>query len=103
MTTTIDTDAIIEVLESAGECMAGSGRAETRAIAHEWEDAGFVADDVAAWSAARCFDPGMARELYQAGYSPDWATQRIYIEQGQYTDTIGYGLSNSDLSLDDFE
>jgi len=75
---------------------------ETRKlVAWQWETHGFTADNVAKWLNARCFNPDAAAAMRDAGIAPEDAEEHTDRGDGGYTDTIGYKVSNCDLSVDE--
>ena len=70
-------------------------------IAAEWVIYGFSADEVDAWLQARTFHAVCAHQLALAGVTPVQAKKRTAKGLGEYTDTVGYKLSNGDLAFND--
>jgi hypothetical protein len=62
-----------------------------------WEEAGFGADETDEWLKARCFSPSAARDLADAGVTPDAARMRTSAGSGDYVDTVGFKVANGDL------
>lgn len=86
------------VLEQAG-AEAHMGQTPEEA-ARDWLSAGFDdSDDVAAWLEARCFKPGAARALEDAGIESDQAALRTTAGSDTYEETVGYKVARGDLSL----
>jgi len=61
----------------------------------------FGPDEVQAWLDARCFNSGDAYELKAAGVTPAQASTLTGEGLGEYVDTLGYKVSNSDLSVEE--
>ena len=92
--------SISEVLELHGEAALGDRPA--LAVAKEWIDAGFDdAEDVNDWLRARCFKAEHASRLEVAGIMPEQAGIKTTAGAADYQDTIGYKVSNDDLSIDE--
>lgn len=83
-----------ETLDRYGEFAHGG---DVEGAAQEWEGAGFTPDEAAAWIDARCWDADTARELADAGISPEQAATSVTV--CGYADTIGYAVSNGDLTV----
>ena len=63
--------------------------------------AGFdSAEDVEDWLRARCFKAAGAKALDDAGLTPEQAAIRTREGASDYEDTIGFKVSNGDLSTD---
>jgi hypothetical protein len=62
-----------------------------------WKEAGFSADEVDEWLLARCFIPGAARDLADAGVTPQAARLRTSAGAGDYVDTVGFKVADGDL------
>jgi hypothetical protein len=52
---------------------------------------------VDAWLSARCFDPGAARLLADAGVGPADARMKTGAGAGAYTETIGFKVAAGDI------
>jgi len=76
-----------------------AGAESPQAIASEWIEAGFDATAVSNWLGAGCFDAGAALRLDNAGVHW-WAAALEHDEDG-YQATIGYKVSNADMSIAD--
>jgi hypothetical protein len=63
----LPTMLIRDVIERHGRFAHGGNLDDT---AEAWAEAGFEADEVEEWLNARCFDPGVARDLAEAGLEP---------------------------------
>ena len=66
--------------------------------ARAWTDAGFDDEATSRWRTARCFDPEAARELADAGVTPEQASKRTRDGGGGYVDTIAFKVSSGDLT-----
>jgi hypothetical protein len=89
---------IREVIEKHGH-FAHAGNPD--ATAETWGEAGFEAVEVDEWLLARCFDPGAARDLADAGVTPEMARIKTSAGAGDYTDTVGFKASAGDLEADE--
>jgi len=67
----VELDAMATMLEQYGEVFAGHGTWRTLAIAQEWLDADFDADEAGDWCAIGCWEPEAAEEWRDAGKTPD--------------------------------
>jgi hypothetical protein len=70
---------------------------DPESTAEAWEEAGFGADEVDEWLLARCFIPGAARDLADAGVTPLAARMRTSAGSGDYVDTVGFKVADGDL------
>ena len=100
--TTTNIESIAHVLLSHGETFHG-GCAEE--VATDWDDYGFVADEVDEWCNAEVWDPATANELQLAGMSPAEVKKtsiRMIDENGCGCYTSGcptYSACNGDISV----
>lgn len=85
---------IRDVIEKHGH-FAHAGNPDDTAEA--WAEAGFETDEVDEWLLARCFDPSAARDLADAGVTPEMARMKTNAGRGDYTDTVGFKASAGDL------
>lgn len=69
--------------------------------AETWAAAGFDAHEVDAWLKAGCFSPGFARDLADAGLTPDLAAMRTGAGAGDYVESVGFKVSDGDLGVDE--
>ncbi len=69
--------------------------------AETWAESGFEAHEVDEWLLARCFNPSAARDLADAGVTPELARMKTSAGAGDYVDTIGFKVSNGDLEADE--
>ena len=69
--------------------------------AETWAESGFEAHEVEEWLRARCFNPSIARDLADAGVTPDLAATKTEMGRGDYTDTIGFKASDGDLEVEE--
>lgn len=88
---------IRDVLEQERDFAIGNG--DATAVAREWHEAGFSAREVREWLEARCFEASAAKELRDAGVTSEQSSRRIYVDCGDYGETIGYAVSNGDLTV----
>lgn len=73
--------------------------ADPDAAAAAWAECGFAAGEVDAWLKARCFDPGVARELADLGMSPKLAATKTSAGAGHLVDTVGFKVCDSQLEI----
>ena len=74
--------------------------APVESAAYEWLAAGFDdAEEIEDWLRARCFRARLARQLEQAGFTPEQAALRTSAGLGEYEDTIAYKLAQGDLTV----
>lgn len=69
--------------------------------AETWAESGFEANEVEEWLLARCFNPNAARDLADAGVTPDMARMKTEAGSGDYVDTVGFKVSDGDLEVDE--
>lgn len=86
------------VIERHGHFAHGGDPYETM---QAWIEAGFGAHEVDEWLNARCFDPGSARDLADAGVSPAEACMKTNAGRGDYTDMVGFKVSAGDLEVEE--
>ena len=89
---------IRDVIEKHGHFAPGGNPDDT---AETWAESGFEAHEVDEWLAARCFDPSCARDLADAGVTPDMARMKTGAGSGDYVDTVGFKVSTSDLEVEE--
>lgn len=89
---------MIEIIRQYGDFACGDPD-DLQAVAQEWVDAGFTPAEADRWLDARCFCASTARALARAGFAPEEAGEEATAPCGSYQDTIGYLVSNGDLSL----
>lgn len=88
---------IRDVIEAHGH-FAHGGNPDA---AETWADIGFEADEVEEWLRARCFDPNAARDLADAGVTPELAATRTEVGRGDYVDTVGFKVSDGDIEVEE--
>jgi hypothetical protein len=66
-----------------------------------WAESGFGADEVEEWLRARCFHPSAARDLADAGVTPELASVKTTGGRGDYVDTVGFKVADSDLEVEE--
>ncbi len=71
------------------------------AAAENWAESGFEAPEVEEWLRARCFDPAAARDLADAGVTPDLAATKTEAGRGDYTDTVAFKVSDGDFEVEE--
>ncbi len=69
--------------------------------AETWAESGFDATEVDRWLTARCFNPSAARDLADAGVSPELGGMRTDAGSGTYTDTVGFKVADGDLEVEE--
>lgn len=69
--------------------------------AETWGESGFEAHEVDEWLLARCFDPSAARDLADAGLTPEMARMKTSAGATDYVDTLGFKVSTGDLEIDE--
>jgi hypothetical protein len=89
---------IRDVVEAHGHFAHGGNPDDT---AETWAAVGFEAPEVEEWLRARCFDPNSARDLADAGVTPEMASTRTEAGRGDYVDTIGFKVSDNDLEVEE--
>lgn len=96
-----------ELLQSISEVIARHGEAALDGLSPEeaalvWVEAGFEdSEEVDEWLAARCFSALGAQRLERAGITPQQAAMRTQAGTRDYEETIGYKITNDDLSLEE--
>lgn len=89
---------IREVIERHGHFAHGGNPADT---AETWAESGFEADEVEEWLLARCFNPSAARDLADAGVTPEMARMKTGAGADDYVDTVGFKVSTGDIEADE--
>lgn len=89
---------IRDVIERHGHFAHGGNPDDT---AETWLECGFEAREADEWLSARCFDPGAARDLADAGVSAADARMKTAAGAGDYTDTVGFKVSAGDLEVEE--
>jgi hypothetical protein len=69
--------------------------------AETWTESGFSADETDEWLKARCFHPSAARDLADAGVTPEMAATRTEAGSGDYVDTVGFKVADGDLEVEE--
>lgn len=69
--------------------------------AETWSESGFEAHEVDEWLQARCFDPSAARDLADAGVTPEMARMKTSAGSEEFVDTVGFKVSTGDLEVDE--
>jgi hypothetical protein len=57
--------------------------------------------DVDEWLLARCYDPSAARDLADAGVTPEMARMKTEAGAGDFVDTVGFKVSDGDLEVEE--
>ncbi len=89
---------IRDVIEQHGHFAHGGNPDDT---AETWSESGFEAHEVDEWLQARCFDPSAARDLADAGVTPEMARMKTSAGSGDFVDTVGFKVSTGDLEVDE--
>ncbi len=89
---------IRDVIERHGHFAHGGNPDDT---AETWAESGFSADEVDEWLKARCFHPSAARDLADAGVTPEMAATRTEAGSGDYVDTVGFKVADGDLEVEE--
>lgn len=89
---------IRDVIEAHGHFAHGGNPDDA---AETWAAVGFEPEEVEEWLRARCFAPDAARDLADAGVTPDLAATKTEMGRGDYTDTIGFKVSDGDLEVEE--
>ena len=89
---------IRDVIEAHGYFAHGGNPDDA---AETWAECGLEPPEVEEWLRARCFDPNVARDLADAGVTPDLAATRTDAGRGDYTDTVGFKVSDGDLEVEE--
>jgi hypothetical protein len=89
---------IRDVVEAHGYFAHGGNPDDT---AETWAESGFEADEVEEWLRSRCFDPNAARDLADAGVTPEMARMKTSVGAGDYVDTVGFKVSDGDLEVEE--
>jgi hypothetical protein len=87
-----------DVIESHGHFAHGGNPEDA---AETWAESGFEAHEVEEWLLARCFDPSAARDLADAGVTPEMARMKTGAGAGDYVDTVGFKVSAGDIEVDE--
>lgn len=69
--------------------------------AETWAEADFTAAEVDEWLKARCFHPSSARDLADAGVTPEMAAIQTEAGAGDYVDTVGFKVADGDLEVEE--
>ena len=70
-------------------------------VAEVWAESGFEAHEVEEWLRARCYDPSAARDLADAGVTPDAAAMKTSAGANDFVDTVGFKASTGDLEIEE--
>ncbi|MGB7588347.1 MAG: hypothetical protein WBM00_06525 [Solirubrobacterales bacterium] len=89
---------IRDVIESHGYFAHGGNPDDA---AETWAESGFETHEVEEWLLARCFNPSAARDLTDAGVTPDQARMKTSAGAGDYVDTVGFKVADGDLEVDE--
>jgi hypothetical protein len=89
---------IRDVIERHGHFAHGGNPDDA---AETWAESGFEASEVDEWLQARCFDPSIARDLADAGMTPDMARIKTSAGAADYVDTVGFKVADGDLEVEE--
>lgn len=89
---------IRDVIEAHGHFAHGGNPDDA---AETWAESGFEAPEVEEWLNARCFNPSAARDLADAGVTPDMARMKTSAGSGDYVETVGFKVSDGDLEAEE--
>ena len=89
---------IRDVIERHGHFAHGGNPDDA---AETWTESGFSADEADEWLKARCFHPSAARDLADAGVTPEMAATRTEAGSGDYVDTVGFKVADGDLEVEE--
>lgn len=87
-----------DVIEEHGHFAHGGNPDDA---AETWSESGFEAHEVDEWLQARCFDPSAARDLADAGVTPEMARMKTSAGSEEFVDTVGFKVSTGDLEVDE--
>ena len=90
---------LVQIIKRHGGFAYGNSTPEDMAI--EWDDWDISPEQVDAWLSSRCFDPIAAHQLEDYNITPSQAGKITKRGTGNYIDTIGYKVSNNDLTIDE--
>ncbi|MCK9571359.1 hypothetical protein M0R72_20590 [Candidatus Pacearchaeota archaeon] len=90
---------MVQIIMRHGDFAYGNDAPEEVAI--EWNDWDISPDEVDAWLSSRCFDPEAAHQLEDYDITPAQAGKITERGLGNYKDTIGYKVSNNDLTIEE--
>lgn len=89
---------IREVIEKHGHFAHGGNPDDA---AETWAESGFEAQEVDEWLRSRCFNPSAARDLADAGVTPDMAATKTEVGAADYVDTVGFKVADGDLEVEE--
>lgn len=89
---------IREVIERHGYFAHGG---DPDSAVETWAETGFEAHEVEEWLGARCFAPDAARDLADAGVTPEMARMHTHAGSGDYFDTVAFKVADGDLGVDE--
>jgi len=91
---------VIETLQRHAEALKHGVSLE--ASAREWLAAGFTdEEEINDWLSARCFSARGAQTLDERGITPEQAALRTTAGRNTREDTIGYKITNGELTFDE--
>ncbi|MCK9570832.1 hypothetical protein M0R72_17920 [Candidatus Pacearchaeota archaeon] len=92
-------DEMIQVLRNHGVFAYGQ-ESDIESMAEEWEDYDFSPRGADEWLSAGCFRAADARDLANAGISPEDAGKN-YDPDSNPGISIGYAVANGDMTIDE--
>jgi hypothetical protein len=89
---------IRDVVERHGEFAHGG---DPQSSVEAWEETGLSPAEVGEWLAARCFDPGAAEDMADAGITAEMAAMHTHAGSGDYLDTVAFKVAAGDIEVDE--
>lgn len=89
---------IRNVIEHCGRAAHGG---DPESAAEAWAETGLSAAEVKEWLNARCFDPGAAEDMADAGIDPWAAAMETDAGAGDYVDTVAFKVASGDLEVEE--
>lgn len=96
--TTTTTDAMAAELLDRGPAMGAERQQDADELAGGWISVDCDLDEMREALDAGCWEPRAWRELRDAGLTAAQIGRRIRVPRGDYEATIGYAVSNGDMS-----
>ena len=89
---------IRDVVERHGEFAHGG---DPQSSVEAWEETGLSAAEVGEWLASRCFDPGAAEDMADAGITAEMAAMHTHAGSGGYADTVAFKVAAGDIEVEE--
>lgn len=89
---------IRNVIERHGRVAHGG---DPESAADAWAEIGLSAAEVEEWLNVRCFDPGAAEDMADAGIDPSMAAMETHAGAGDYVDTVAFKVASGDLEVEE--